>query len=1054
MLFLWRGGIFITVEEIEILVTARIEEALKDIPKLVPVIKKTVEQAQEAFKNINTDTFRQKLHQAVQFAKKKIQDLKKSTQNNEIAIKVNNKEAKQQVTQLEKEIDSLQKKITARQLKLDITNTALDKIRDETNQSVVKEMPDAGTKRINKETYNRLDNNAEYMSLVKQSDKLNNEIMKYNSLLEISKSKMSQLAQETSQTATSQNRLTSFFSGFKGKLEQARGSIGNLKNSFSQMPKITQNITNNIKKMGTNIKSGLGHILKYATALFSIRGIYSILSQSAQSWLSSQNAGAQQLSANIEYMKYAMGSVFAPVIEYVINLVYQLMKAIQSVVYAFSGINIFAKATASSMKSASKGAKETSKSLAGVHNEINNISEKNGGSGDGSVSPNMDLSKVENMPNSILNAIKNGKWDEVGRLVGEKINKALEKIDWGKIQNTAKNIAINIGKFINGFVNGLDWNLLGSTIGEGINTALIFADTLLTTTNFKNIGISIANLLNSKIRTIDWNLLGKTFADGINSIINIGYGFVTTFNWKNFGTSIGSSINSFFKNIDWAKAGKTLSEGIKGIFNSITSFFQNFDWSAIIDGLIDFFTNIDWSGVVSSMFEALGSACASFVNLGMIIGEYINQAFDNIGQYFQEKIEECGGDVVAGVLKGIKDAIVGIGQWIYDNIFKPFIEGFKNAFGIHSPSTVMAEMGGYIIEGLKNGLSGIWNSVSSIFINLVSKVGEKFTEIKTNIKNWAENTTETVKGWIENTKTKIQEGWTNISNNIKEKITNVKTNISNGLNNAKETIGTWVNNAKNKMSDCWNNISNTVLNKLNTTKSNISTSLNNAKTTITNWGNNIKTSWQQTWNTMATKVQSGLNTAKSYITNWGNSAKSIFSNLGKNAVTWGKDLISNMASGIRNNISRVTSAVSSVASKIKSLLGFSEPEEGPLSNFHTYMPDMIDLMATGIRNNIGKVTKELENLTSTMSYTINTPDIKPLSISKNELDTNSTAPQSIIYDTMRRAIEDTEFYGDNNGQPLNITVILGKEKLGQILIEDLRDKTRRTGKNIEALIGG
>ena len=62
-------------------------------------------------------------------------------------------------------------------------------------------------------------------------------------------------------------------------------------------------------------------------ALFSLRGIYSVLSNCANSWLSSQNAGAKQLSANIEYMKYAMGSALAPVIQFVTNCVYQLLKS-------------------------------------------------------------------------------------------------------------------------------------------------------------------------------------------------------------------------------------------------------------------------------------------------------------------------------------------------------------------------------------------------------------------------------------------------------------------------------------------------------------------------------------------------------------------------------------------------------------------------------------------------------------------------------------------------------------------------------------------------------
>ena len=84
-----------------------------------------------------------------------------------------------------------------------------------------------------------------------------------------------------------------------------------------------------------------------------------------------------QLQANIDYLKYGFGSSLAPVIQYIVNLIYQLMKAIQSVVYALSGVNIFANASAkaySSMASSAKEANKQTKQLAGVHSEINNIS--------------------------------------------------------------------------------------------------------------------------------------------------------------------------------------------------------------------------------------------------------------------------------------------------------------------------------------------------------------------------------------------------------------------------------------------------------------------------------------------------------------------------------------------------------------------------------------------------------------------------------------------------------------------------------------------------------
>ena len=66
------------------------------------------------------------------------------------------------------------------------------------------------------------------------------------------------------------------------------------------------------------------------------------------------------------------------------------------------------------------------------------------------------------------------------------------------------------------------------------------------------------------------------------------------------------------------------------------------------------------------------------------------------------------------------------------------------------------------------------------------------------------------------------------------------------------------------------------------------------------------------------------------------------------ALKWGSDIIDGIVSGIQSAVGRVGEAVKGVADKIKSFLGFSEPEDGPLSDFHTYMPDMIDLMASGI----------------------------------------------------------------------------------------------------------
>ncbi len=66
---------------------------------------------------------------------------------------------------------------------------------------------------------------------------------------------------------------------------------------------------------------------------------------------------------------------------------------------------------------------------------------------------------------------------------------------------------------------------------------------------------------------------------------------------------------------------------------------------------------------------------------------------------------------------------------------------------------------------------------------------------------------------------------------------------------------------------------------------------------------------------------------------------------------WGRDLIDNFTAGISSRWEKLRSTLSDVAGTVRSFLGFSEPEQGPLSNFHTYAPDMMKLFAQGIKDN-------------------------------------------------------------------------------------------------------
>lgn len=104
----------------------------------------------------------------------------------------------------------------------------------------------------------------------------------------------------------------------------------------------------------------------------------------------------------------------------------------------------------------------------------------------------------------------------------------------------------------------------------------------------------------------------------------------------------------------------------------------------------------------------------------------------------------------------------------------------------------------------------------------------------------------------------------------------------------------------------------------------------------------------------------------------GDAIDSGFSGTIEAAKTWGKDLIDNFINGIKEKWEHLKETVSNVANTVKDFLGFSEPDEGPLSNFHTYAPDMMDLFAKGIRENVGTVKSAMNYLAGEVSSDITT----------------------------------------------------------------------------------
>lgn len=227
---------------------------------------------------------------------------------------------------------------------------------------------------------------------------------------------------------------------------------------------------------------------------------------------------------------------------------------------------------------------------------------------------------------------------------------------------------------------------------------------------------------------------------------------------------------------------------------------NNIDWSKIVTNVQDALTNIQWIAIAEKILELLGYALGSITGaLASLIGNLIAQGVSDAYQYFESKINEAGGHVVDGILLGILDALLGIGSWIVDNVFKPILDGFKNAFGIHSPSTVMQEQGHYIIEGLLLGITDFLSKIKKKFEEIRNIVTEKMDNIKSSAVSKVNEMKKGLSDGVGRIKESFRSGFSTLVGYVKSPINSIIRFINNFLY-AIQTMQNSFANALNSMS--------------------------------------------------------------------------------------------------------------------------------------------------------------------------------------------------------------------------------------------------------------
>ena len=223
-------------------------------------------------------------------------------------------------------------------------------------------------------------------------------------------------------------------------------------------------------------------------------------------------------------------------------------------------------------------------------------------------------------------------------------------------------------------------------------------------------------------------------------------------------------------------------------------------------------------------------------------------------------------------------------------------------------------------NGIRNTAVAVWNGIKDFFSGLWNGIRTLFTTVVTAISTFLAGAWNGIRATIMAVWNAVAAFFTSVWNGIRTVITTV------------------MNGIRGVISSVWNGIRNTISSIVNGIKSTVSGAFNAM------W-NGIRSTISGIYNT----IRDGLGNAVNYITS-----------LASAGWRWGADIINGIVNGIRSCIGAVAGAVTDVANTIRAHLHFSVPDEGPLTDFESWMPDFMQGLAEGIEKSRGMV-KEAVN---------------------------------------------------------------------------------------------
>ena len=619
-------------------------------------------------------------------------------------------------------------------------------------------------------------------------------------------------------------------STLSGMLSNALRSVGSLgAKAFGAIQRAVQSVRNRL----TQSAKALARFRNRLMSLVSGALIFNLLSSGLRqmtSYMGTALLSSASLRQALGNLEGAAMTAAAPLIQALTPALTAIANAAATALYYVAKLISFltgksigasqsaAKAMGKYAKAAKSAGKEANSTLA-KFDEIDRLDNKNSG---GAVTPNYDFSGESPFLDEILQAIEDGDWYGVGRLIGEKLRDALNAIPWPDIQTKAQEWATNLANCINGFIEtpGL-WESIGSTIAQGLNTALILADTLMQGVHWESLGAGLAAGLTTAVNKINWPLLGNVLTDGLRAAILTLYGFVQTYTgWADLGNSISACINAAIANIPWQQAGEGFSGFVIGLLTALINAVEGTNWDTLGQNIVMMISSIDWVGI----FSALS-------NLSVDVLTAINNILDQVDwNAVDQKIQDCLAAIDwGGIFEQLGNllnnhwplllAVLGaallpqIGTFILSSVLNAILEGLGTLI-----LSVISLIGGWpllivaavavilvaVIEILRKHGDDIRNGID--------RFGEKIAEILStageNIKEVWNACWTRVKEIAVNLWAKIQQGWDDFWTGVRNALDTAAANIKQGWNNAWNTLAEIV-------SDIWDGITSTIKTAVN-----------------------------------------------------------------------------------------------------------------------------------------------------------------------------------------------------------------------------------------------